>query len=724
MEHASRALIGAFMSSAALICSAQAIAQPAPSEPTTPAADAEKKAQGQEQTVAGEKPEVAPADIIITAQRRSERLVNVPIAITAITGGDIERRGVTTLSDMQTLVPGLRIQDIGVGTERVQLRGVSQFLGLPTVGLYLDEFSVANFGPSGSADVTLLDLQRIEVLRGPQPTLYGEGSMGGTIRYVTADPDLTHVSGHAEGNINTVSHGKIGYLAEGILNVPLATDTVGLRIAGLQERQGGYIKGPMGNDLNPTTKTAIRGKLLVRPTPELTISAMVLHQDEHQPTKNFSNKDYVTAEAFDLPVNQKYTLGNLIASYDFGPVTLLSSTGLLHLDSRSVDDLGPFYNTFIFGAPVFTSALADTRGTFRKFSEEARVTSNAPGPFRYVVGGVYTHGKTHSNGDDETDPLIPGFAFVDLLDTSSEIWAAYANGSLDVTPKLQIDAGARYFHDRRTQHDNLTLVGLPIPPSITDQEGTFHSFNPRVAITYKTANGIIFANAAKGFRSGGFNQVIDPSTPPTFGPEKLWTYEVGTKQSLFHNRLLVELEGYYNDYKAIQAVVVQGAGTFAATTNGGNAHGPGVDVSFFAKATKDLSFSGSLGYNQVRYATTTVDRRKGEPLDLVPDWTYSLAADYQPRISARARLNAHLDYGFTDKAFIILHAGFLDQIAPTQSRAILNARLGVNFERYEAFVFGSNLTNTARIQNPAFGGYFEPIYTRPRTLGVGLKADF
>ena len=673
--------------------------------------------------------EASNSDIIVTAQRREERLIDVPLAVRAVTAAEIAQRNVTNLSDMQSAIPSLRVVDLGVGTQRTQMRGVSQFLGLPTVGNYVDEFSINNFAASGTPDIRLVDMQRVEVLRGPQPVLYGESSMGGTIRYVTADPDLNAFGGHVEGEVSTIDRGGTGYHAAGVLNLPLVTDKVGLRLAGARERVGGWIDAPAaadgGRNVNRTTYTTLRGKLLIKPDDRLSLSLMVTHQEGDQHFKNFSDEDYVTSATVPSPLKQKYSFGNFIAQYQAPGATILLSTGLMRLKGRTIDDSADYYNKFVFGAPVLTTALGNSRSTLKKFSQELRITSDIPGPVSYVFGAIYTDGRTYSAISGRTTPSLPGFDYdIDQRERSVS-WAFYGSLGVNLGDRLHLDAGGRYFLDSRSSNSVTTLpalLGPGIPLVVpSDQSQQFRTFNPRVALTFKTgAEGTIYISAAKGFRSGGFNLLGQPA----YGPERLWTYEAGLKQAFAGGRLYVELAGYYNRYDNVQTVSPLTGSTITATTNSGRASGPGVDITVSARPLGDLSLSGNLGFSHIRFDTNTTDRFKGEPLDLVPDWTYNIAVDYTPPLSAHLRLIGHADYGFSDKARITLHTPVLNQIAYTQARAQLNARIGVSLGDLEAYIFATNLTNSSRIVNPAFGGYFEPIYTRPRTIGAGVKADF
>jgi iron complex outermembrane receptor protein len=684
-------------------------------------------------------------DIIVTAQRREERLQDVPIALSAITARDIANRNVTSLNDLQSAVPGLRLVDIGPGSQRIQLRGISQYQGLPTVGNYIDEFSINPFGASGTAEVRLLDMERVEVLRGPQAVLYGEGSMGGTIRYVTAKPQLDEVSGSVLGELNSVRGGEIGYRAEGVLNLPIATDMVGLRVAAAHEEQGGWTDGPLGKDVNDLEISTVRAKLLAQPSDALSIALMGMYHEADQGVKSYSNRDRTTDQIVASPARQQYWLGTLEIGYDFGPATLTSITGYLEQKSRSVDDSGPFYNTAfipliplfpLFGLPavpensqLFVSAVSDLEGKLTKWSQEFRITSNGEGPLRYVFGASYTNGKTRGDGVGNVESAVPdlipsdvlgatlGAAFIQRTREQSKIYAFYGSVGYDLTDALTLDVGGRYFIDKRSV-DSFLSIAPPVGP----QSDTFKSFNPRVSLTARTGDsGIVFATVSKGFRSGGFNISSNPNIPAAFDPEKLWSYEAGLKQSLLDGRLFIEASFYYNDYKNIQSNTLLLPG-IAALINSGTGRGPGVDLSVQMKPSREITFTGTVGYNHMRFKTASVDKIQGDPFDLVPDWNWSAAIDYRPQLSDTVGFIAHADIGFIDSAQIALRQ--IGQVVPTEAREVANVRLGVTFDRFEAYAFANNVFDTSKIVNPAFGAFFEPIYTRPRTIGVGVKGAF
>lgn len=669
--------------------------------------------------------------IIVTSQLRQQTLKDVPVAVSAITAADIQRRNVSSLDDLQAAVPSLRLVDIGPGSQRIQLRGVSQYLGLPTVGNYIDEFSINNFAASGTPEVPLLDLERVEVLRGPQPALYGEGSMGGTIRYITANPKLDAFGGNALGELSSVKDGELGYRLEGMVNVPLISDKLALRVSAGRREVGGWIDGPLGDDVNDRQITTVRGKLLWEPVDQLRVSVMGMWNESKQDSIAFTLDGTTTAQTLITPQRQTFKLGVAEISYDFGPVTLLSVTGLMSLDQSNLRDTAAFINTLLatFGIPVrFTRIENLSEGGYDRWSQELRLTSNSEGRLRYVVGLTYSEGDSDGSTLVTNTPAPFPFFSDDLLAEGtfkSEVFAAYGNVDFDMTDWMTFNVGGRYFRDKRnvTALNTVLNGGVSTPGAPQEGSATFETFNPRLGITFKPNDrGIVYLNAARGFRSGGFNTAVG-AVNPTFDPESLWTYEIGAKQSFLDGALFVDAAFYYQDYRDIQSTnvtIIGGTEVF----NAGKASGPGFDLIVQAVPTPDLSFGMTFGYNRVRFDTTSVDKREGDPLDLVPDFNLSTSVDWTPAITDTLELRAHGDLNYISSGAIILRQigalGF-QTVTPTEDRAIANLRLGVGNDRFEGYVFMNNVFNELRIVNPAFGAFVEPIYTQPRTIGIGIR---
>lgn len=663
---------------------------------------------------------VADDEIVVTAQRRTERLLDVPIAITVVTADELAARNVQTLAEMQYSIPGLSFVSAGPGTERTQLRGVSQFAGAPTVGTYLDELSVNPQSSGGGFNIRLYDLERIEILRGPQPTLYGEGSIGGTIRYITANPDLNRVVARAEGQLGFVSRGGINYRGEGALSVPLVNDRLGLRVSGVYDRRGGYIDTPLGENQNDSQVYSVRAKLLFRPSDIAEISLLGVHQRDEQDNRGFGFDDYTDSSPLPDATRSRVSILNLLANFDLGPVTLSSSSGYIGARGRGDTDLTYFYTQFL-GFPF----VAGTRSfsAFERLSQEVRLASNGDGPFNYLIGAVYTDDDNRlspTSYDLTTTPTRPA---IPASRVTSRALAVYGELGYEIG-LLTFTAGGRYFRDRRETFATGATVG----------RATFDTFNPRFNISFDTGNGQVYANAAKGFRSGGFNDPsIVPPAPASFGPEDFWSYELGTRQELLGRTLVVDASIYYSTWSNIQAVTPIGlAPIVLGITNSGRASGWGAELSFRARPSRELTISGTLGYQGLRYTEGIATHAPGDPLDGVPEFTGSLSADYRQPVSDRTIVFARADLGFssgsqiTTRNFPIQTTLTADPaVGVMPSRTLLNLRLGAEIDRFTIYAYADNLFNDF---NGIFAGATilneRPIRPEPRVIGIGGAVRF
>lgn len=276
----------------------------------------------------------SPADIVVTAQRHEQRLQDVPLSVSAIAGSEIRARGVTDLKDLEYSVPSLSTFEYGVGQQVVQLRGIATTSGSSTVGLYLDETPLGLDTQGNPLNVRLYDMERVEVLRGPQATLYGQGSMGGTIRYIPAAPQLDRVSGSFDGEFSSTKGGGDNGKAVAVLNQPIVKDVVGVRLVAGYERIGGYIDNVVTGekDINSANIYTVRGTLLAKPTDRLSLSLMGDFQESRQASQDFGI-DYKTKANFRQPLNDRYGLFQAKASYDLD-FAELSASGIHHAPQR------------------------------------------------------------------------------------------------------------------------------------------------------------------------------------------------------------------------------------------------------------------------------------------------------------------------------------------------------------------------------------------------------
>ncbi len=654
--------------------------------------------------------EAVPGDIVVTAARREQRLVDVPMSITAVSQAELDRRGAVSLLDLSRSVPGLVVIESGPGQNQLFLRGVANPNGIASlVGVYLDEIPVTG-ASLGQPDLQLVDLERVEVLRGPQGTLYGQGSAGGTVRFITRRPDLNTVSGEASLSAYATEHGDFSERFSGFVNVPVIDDVLGFRVSGTLANIGGWVDQPAAGrkDINDQLIRNVRIKGLWKPADGLDIvGTVVLHRnkgdgltvgaDKHYDV-DFPNGDPLAREDF----VDNYEIYNLTATYDFGGVELMSSTS--HVDAHK-------YSAGVAlklpGLETFNRDTLDSKS----FAQEVRLSSSGKRRLNWVVGAFYT---------DETidrlqvlDLYSEGeFLGVDSLASSdkSETVSVFGDISFSVTDRFHLGTGLRYFHDSRKR----SRTAAP------DQAGTFESVNPRFYASYDLADNVtLYANVAKGFRSGGFQ---GNGANRTFDPENVWSYEAGTKGALDGFRW--EVTGFYSRYKGYQAFVL-GDGVFGGLMNAGNAEIYGVDWLFSVDPVKNLTlqFSGNVTDTElVSVLPASTSNITGDRLDYIPDYSLSASAEYRFRWTAETPGFARVDYNQIGPGTVTDRS--LDIVAfRTNTLNMLNARIGLEHGRWGVELFGENLLGENGRQDPleALGFGTRP---RPRVIGAKVKASF
>lgn len=667
-----------------------------------------------------------PPEIIVTAQKREERLLDVPLAITALTGEEIARRGAASLQDLQYSVPGLSLVQQGPGQQRIQLRGIANANGLPTFGQYLDEMPLSIDDQTQSLDLRLIDMKQIEVLRGPQGTLYGEGSMGGTIRYLTATPDLANIGASFESQAGSVTDGSTAWKVSGVLNLPLAKDQLGLRVVAGYEDTGGWIDSSVTGrkDVNAAKIFTVRGKLLAKLGENLELSVLGLHQDQTQEYQNFGKNRITSARAAERN-NPNYDLLNIVLKWDLGGAALTNSLGYQSAQNSTLTDLSATFVPLLglFGVPAgsITSVGLGSVSNIEVWSDELRLSSQTDGTIGWTVG---LYGRKLDRTGVSRTVTAPGTMAFDLVNVSaifkSKAWAAFGELTWNATDALKLTGGLRYFEESRT----LTSVNRGFGANATAlNSGDFHSLNPRVNISYSmSSTGLFYLSAAKGFRSGGFNL---PSTggPATYSPDKLWTYEFGTKHELLDRKLTLEGAVYYTDWQDVQSSFVPAGSAIGYITNGGNVKGWGAEVAMSARPLAGLTLNATYGWNNLEYQGTTAEHLPGDPVDYAVRESWSGSFDYRQPLVGEALGFVRLDYQHAGRSALINRSSAVNVVIG--SRDLLNAQIGVDFGTFEIAVFASNLLDdkTPIIPGP-FGAVRQDIEQAPRIVGARIRAGF
>jgi iron complex outermembrane receptor protein len=667
--------------------------------------------------------ELVVEEVIVTAQKREQRLVDVPVAITAIGGEEIAQKGLLNIQDIAFAVPGMALREDGPGSYQIFMRGLSNQYGSDAlVGVYLDEAPVTLSG-FDQLDVRPVDLERVEVLKGPQGTLYGQGSVAGAIRYITKSPDLNEWGGSISAQESFISGGDSREVVSGVLNAPIVTDKFGIRIAAHAEEGGGWQDQPQAGikDGNNQDLRIVRTKMLWKPTDALSVQGTVLvHRNESELGLGYEQPDRTVTVAVDrsrrlVPKKFEYDLYNLDVKYDLGFAELLSSSTYIDHDHQ--------YPASYIGGPltVYAGALegTDARETrAHQFTEELRLSSAGDNFFNYTVGGFYR--SMSSSLTAFYDTLFAGSYFGGLEYYDRDTYESYALFG-DVSFRFgrwELGTGVRYFQDDQKSWDGLT-----------EETDSFDSIDPRAYASVKvTENVNIYASVGSGFRSGGFNR----GPAANYEPETLVSYELGSKGVLGGGVFSYEAAVFYSDYKDMLRrglVFNQVTGTTdQITSNIGKTEVKGVEVGFTVRPTERLTLNTTATYldsevTEVKALGAT--NNAGDPVDYVPEFSYTLGANYDFDWSSTMPGFVRVDYTYRDKVSYIDLSSFPIENTPQWSDdiSLLSARLGLKVGQASVELFGTNLTNENKWIDP-YHAWTNANRTRPREIGVKVGYTF
>jgi iron complex outermembrane receptor protein len=656
-------------------------------------------------------------EVVVTAQKRAEKLQDVPLSVVVVSSEELSRRNVTNMDDLLFVVPGLVVSKQGAG-HSVYIRGVSNTTGTsPLVGMYLDEANItANSG--AAPDVDTYDLQRVEVLRGPQGTLYGEGSLGGTIRFISNDPVLNAFQAKADIAGLYTQDGAPSQRIQEVVNIPLIDNQLGLRIAGQFDHEGGWIDQPAAHltDINDQNIADVRGKVLWKPTDPLTVSALVeLHRNSGGVNTGEDTPGiYVAPFDVTAPRRVKYyfNLYNLTTSYEFGAAKLLNTATYVE-QNTPLANYG--YQAQFVAPPAPLSNVyipAEGAGT-RSVNDELRFMSTGTGPWRWTVGAFYRNFNRHS----WFSPYYYGVAGPLPIETytspdarmGSKSWSAFGETSYELFDRLTLGAGARYFSDDETTS----------PP---DQKGRFHSVDPRLYADLKVAQSLnIYLSAAKGFRSGGLNYLGQPP----YNPESLWTYELGAKMSLLQRRLSVDADVFYSKYSNYQVFAITPPTFLGMTTNSGNAKIKGAEATLVWRPVPAWTVSANGSYLDAYIASAPASATDvvGDTLDYVPKYQGTASVQRDFTWSGReAYLRA--DYSLQGRATYRNRQSGPWYVSESDVIHMLDLNTGLIWnENLTVTLFAQNLLNDRGYQS---ADVIEQSASRvrPRTYGVQLSVKF
>lgn len=707
-------------------------------------------------------------EITVTASKRSENIQDVPQSISAVTSRGLEDIGATSANDYLNTLPGVNMQSPNPSENQITIRGISPEAGWASaVGFYLDETPITEFAIQPS--VTSFDIERIEVLRGPQGTLYGEGSMGGTIKVIPFEPNVNKMEFKFDPEFSNTSNGGLNYKVNGMANVPIIKNKLAVRATGFYQNDDGYIDN-VGLDIKKVNTFETYGARFAAKyiaTKKLVITASALISKSKIGGQFVANTDLKQTTSTRETMNDNMSLVNLNAYYDFSFASLTITGSYYERKTDQVVDLGFFLPEAnglfeMFGIEPRTGLWTKNNSDYKVMSAETRLVSSGNGPLKWTVGAFYKNydmsskdvgdSEAHLSGEEvsfivETIFGIPGITESFYNDNTRKIQQAalFAEVSYDITEKLNILGGIRLFNEQRNFSSYSTglfpilMSGGFLPLEEVTEKGSENVVNPKVTLTFKPNNNIItYITASKGFRSGGQNvyAYLFEGAPTSYGAETLWNYEFGVKSVLFNNKVIANAAIFYNNWTNMQ-VRTRSYASLTATENVGKAHTSGVDIDISWMPLKGLLFSANGNYtigktDDVFNLPAGVDENTGEELyeevpkgtqlPFVPEYGINLASQYKFKVGKGMFLTPRVDYNYTGKSTTAL---LYSEENPAYQT--INLRISYEYKWVEVYAFADNVTDERVKQTYWYDDVdLGTMYAmgRPRTIGIGFRTRF
>jgi outer membrane receptor protein involved in Fe transport len=722
-------------------------------------------------------------EIIVTASKRDEKLHDVAMSVTAVSADDLTLRQDTGFADWAAQVPGLSLQTSNAAFSRLILRGQNVGSVGATIATTVDDIPFFMSGAQAdgsffSANIDTYDLQRIEVLRGPQGTLYGAAAEGGIIKYVTNPPNLNKFEGSVSMGGETVDGGSGGANIKGMINVPFWDNKAALRVSGVQSRFPGWIDNPQLGDsnINGGSNYSLRASLLVQPTSDFTARVTTFEQHLRTtginfsqavgaasspmapPTNQFASLGFINNSAlpYELDNSLKYAALNL--AYDFHWATLMSTTSYGRFNVHFANDdsnlnLAPGFTygdliSGIYGQPSLLKV--DQVEYVHKFNQELRLTSDAGNTlfghgFDWQVGGFFTHEATTLTQPfqalDATSPstiLTPAVGGA-IIPGDYKEHSFFADITYHFTTALDLELGGRssdvkQFSQTTTQCCVLYgPVTTPFPAIYSSQTSTTWSVAPRWHINDDT---LAYIRVATGFRPGGPN-LPTPTlpNPPSFRSDSTKNYEVGIRSDLFDKTFSIDMAVFYIDWKDIQilSIVNTPSGPVGINGNSGSATSKGLEWNFEWRPVPALTV-GLLGSYTNAYLTADapgLGAFSGDRLPYVPNVSTTLNIDYKwPAVFG----NWSAFLGGSDTYTGTRFTSFTPSITVDEPHVKLpvyqtvQLHFGVDNGRYNAEFYANNLINERGITDYTSDGGANQTglisFIQPRTVGIELSAKF
>ena len=721
----------------------------------------------------------SPAEVVVTATKRETALLDTPINMTVLGSDVLQTVNADDFADYERLVPGLTAIDSGPGEKRYALRGL-QSAGEPEVALYYDEIPIS--GLPGSAldtgdsqpDLELFDTDRIEVLRGPQGTLYGNGSMGGAIRIISKRPDLNQFTARTELKGAVTDGGAPSWGTSSLLNIPLVTGRLAVRLDGYYRHEGGWIDDVYrsdirlpqldSNNLNWEHTTGGRASVAFQATERWNMTAIIYYQVletgqsfETYPSFALPGDPYVSKAFVRTPWHDQTSMANVISTYDLHWANLVATGSYQQRTvDQSIDTTRYLLSLFhcneltwdvsCFG-PDLVPAVSYAHEGVDAYSAEIRLVSRSGGPLEWAAGGFMQEAHTfhdgqvavaNSAGSISIDPAT-GVADNRLFARSNfdtfDQYAFFGEGTYDVFHGLEATVGLRWFHSYRSDQQIIVqqfFPGQPVGPEPFQQFSESALFK-KFQLSKKLApHVLLYTQAAQGFRAGGPNYPGGfTSTAPPYRSDSVWDYEVGWKLALADRTLVWSGALFRINWSDLQQLVP--TSLFNYITNAGSARSDGFETQINAEPCRDLSFGLGATYAnahlvgpQPTVSDPTQQLHEGERLGGVPQWTANASASYTRAIAGGFSLTTRVDYSFQSSRSNIV-AAQNPAYFTIKGSDLVNLHLAFARDTWNVSLHVDNLSNAfAPVSAKALDSNLIRTVTAapPRTIGIRVSTTY
>jgi iron complex outermembrane recepter protein len=721
-------------------------------------------------------------EITVTATRRQESVEKVPISINAIGQDELASGQIKDIGDIAAVTPGLQFGNLAFASTLtlISIRGMDSLFGASTVGIYLDDTPIqgrlSSDGNVGNPYPVVFDLNRVEVLRGPQGTLFGAGSEAGNIRYITNQPSLATFSGFTHAEVSATEHGDPSYEVGAAAGGPIVQNVVGFRASIWERHDGGYADrvdpwngAVVARNTNSDHKLAARLAFAIQAGDSVLITPSVFYQQSHGDDNGRFNP------VFSDPSKGQYNSVTLLPETTTDtlvvPSVKLEShlgfadlTGVLSYESRRVNlenDLSGLLGAVglvNYGNPLgpsYTASPSDVSPFFtgtsvHAITEEIRLASNDPHAFFTWVAGIFNDHRTQEDYQLQFSQLLDPTGhevFYTLQTVTDEQTALFAQGDLHLTNKWTATLGVRAAEVKTLQTNVNGTGALDAFPPLAQTNLKQTPTTPRLSVSYQlNSDNMLYASAGKGFRIGGGNDPL-PSVcgyaevPRSYTADYIWSYELGAKDRLLDGKMEIDSSAFHINWSNIQQLAQPACG-ISYTFNAGSATSDGFDLAVQALPIDHLKLDLSVGYANARFTTNVDDShgnvliQSGDKIGYLPfviaPWNVNSSASYAIALNDR-KLDLRLEYQYRSRNpgpfsnYIAGSPGYSPQQGVDPATTLVNARLGLSQDALELGLFVNNLLDS----HPLLAKYGQallsaPTYAtfRPRTIGVSANYSF